>query len=124
MVKISDAELAVMELLWREGRPMPFAEIRAALEAGTDWKNSTIQTLVLRLRDKGVLAAENRGVVMYSAAVSREEYVQAAGQSFVDKLFGGSAKNLVAALFRGGQLNEADMAELQGYFKVPGGDGP
>jgi predicted transcriptional regulator len=111
--KISDSELAIMRILWREGRAMPFAEIRAELERETDWKKSTIQTLVSRLRDKGIISANSTYVTMYSANISQEEYVQTEGQTFIDKLFGGSAKNLVAALCRGGQLNEKDIDELR-----------
>ena len=115
-IKISDSELAVMEILWREERPMPFAEIRAELEANTQWKKSTIQTLVLRLRDKEAITAHQKYVTLYTPNISQEEYIQAQGQTFVDKLFGGSAKNLVAALCRSGQLDEGDIDELKAYF--------
>ena len=122
MVKIADSELEVMRLLWREGRPMPFGEIRAELEAKTGWKKSTIHTLVLRLRDKGIIAARHTYVTMYSANVSQEEYVQSEGQTFIDKVFDGSAKNLVAALCRGGKLEAKDIDELKTFFKVEGSD--
>ena len=122
MVKIADSELEVMRILWREGRPMPFGEIRAELEEKTDWKKSTIQTLVLRLRDKGIITAHDKYVTMYSANVSQEEYVQSEGQTFIDKLFDGSAKNLVATLCRSGQLDENDIDELKEFFNVEGSD--
>jgi len=118
--KISDSELEIMRILWREKRPMPFAEIRAELERKTDWKKSTIQTLVSRLRDKGIINAHNQYVTMYSPNISQEEYVQAEGRTFIDKLFDGSAKNLVAALCRTGQLDEGDIDELKSFFKVGG----
>lgn len=120
MTKISDAELAVMRILWRENRPMPFAEIRTALETNTGWKKSTIQTLILRLRDKGIISVHTTYVTMYSANITQEEYIQTEGQSLINKLFEGSAKNLVAALCRGGQLDEGDIDELKAYFKVEG----
>ena len=118
-VRISDAELEVMRILWREGRQMPFAEIRAELENKTGWKKSTIQTLMLRLRDKGIISAHNDYVIMYSPNVSREEYIQTEGRTFIDKLFDGSAKNLVAALCRSGQLGEGDIDELKEFFTMP-----
>jgi len=118
--KISDSELEVMRILWREGRPMPFAEIRAELEEKINWKKSTIQTLVLRLRDKGVITAQNKYVTLYTPNITQEEHIQTEGQTFVDKLFDGSAKNLAAALCRSGQLNENDIDELKAFFKVEG----
>lgn len=123
-IRISDSELEVMRILWREGRPMPFAEIRAELESKTDWKKSTIQTLVLRLRDKGIISARNTYVTLYSPNISQEEYIKSEGKTIIDKLFGGSAKNLVAALCRDGQLDENDIDDLKAYFKVERGDNP
>jgi len=122
MVKIADSEFEVMRILWREGRPMPFAEIRTELQAKTNWKKSTIQTLVLRLRDKGIINTHTTYVTMYSANISQDEYVKAEGQTFIDKLFDGSAKNLVATLCKNGQLDEKDIDDLKSFFKVDGGD--
>jgi len=122
MVKIADSELEVMRIIWREERPMPFGEIRAELEAKTGWKKSTIQTLVLRLRDKGAITAHEKYVTMYSANISQEEYIQSEGDTFIDKLFGGSAKNFVAALCRNGKLDEDDIDELKAYFTMDGDD--
>ena len=122
MVKIADSELEVMRILWREGRPMPFAEIRMELQAKTNWKKSTIQTLVLRLRDKGIINSHTTYVTMYSANISQDEYIKAEGQTFIDKLFDGSAKNLVATLCKNGQLDEKDIDDLKSFFKVDGSD--
>jgi len=122
MVKIADSELEVMRILWREGRPMPFAEIRMELQAKTNWKKSTIQTLVLRLRDKGIINSHTTYVTMYSANISQDEYIKAEGQTFIDKLFDGSAKNLVATLCKNGQLDEKDIDDLKSFFKVEGSD--
>ena len=122
MLKIADSELEIMRILWREGREMPFGEIRAELETTTGWKKSTIQTLVSRLRDKGAITVQDKYVTMYSANISQEEYTQSEGDSFIDKLFGGSAKNLVAALCRNGKLEESDIDELKSYFAMGGDD--
>jgi len=120
IAKISDAELEVMRILWREGRPLSFTEIRTALESKTDWKKSTIQTLVVRLRDKGIISTQNHYVTLYSPNVTEEEYVQTEGQSFINKLFDGSAKKLVAALCRSGKLGESDVDELKAFFEGGG----
>ncbi|MCL2200972.1 MAG: BlaI/MecI/CopY family transcriptional regulator [Oscillospiraceae bacterium] len=119
-MKIADSELEVMRILWREGRPMPFAEIRSELQRITGWKKSTIQTLVLRLRDKGIISAEDNYVTMYSPNVSKEEYLKTEGQSFINKLFDGSAKNFVAALCQNGHLDESDIDELKAFFTMDG----
>ena len=122
VTKIADSELEVMRILWQEGRPLSFSEIRTALEGKTDWKKSTIQTLLGRLRDKGVVGTQEHYVTLYSPNVSEAEYVKAEGQHFIDKLFDGSAMKLVTALCQSGQLDEGDVDELKAFFQM-GGDG-
>lgn len=121
-MKIADSELEVMRILWREGRPMSFAEIRKELEGKTKWSKSTIQTLVVRLRDKGIISTRDHYVTLYSPNITEEEHVQTEGQNFIDKLFDGSAKKLVTALCQSGQLKEKDIDELKAFFKM-GDDG-
>ncbi|MCL1854060.1 MAG: BlaI/MecI/CopY family transcriptional regulator [Peptococcaceae bacterium] len=111
-IKISDAELEVMRILWREKRPMGFMELRTELEGKMTWSKSTIHTLIARLRDKGVISTQFQNVTLYSAAISENEYLQ----SFIDILFDGSAKNYIAALCRNGDLNEQDIDELKAFF--------
>ena len=116
MARISDSELEVMRILWRENRPLSYTEIRTELMHTTDWKKSTIQTLVGRLRDKGIISAQEHYVALYTPNITEEEYVQTEGQSFINKLFGGSAKKMVAALYNGGKLDASDVDELRDFF--------
>ena len=120
--KIADSELEIMRILWREGRSLSYAEIRTELESTTDWKKSTIQTLLGRLREKGVISVHNHYVTLYSPNISQEDYVRLEGQNFINKLFDGNAKNLVAALCRNGQLDENDIDELKSFFKMDGSE--
>ena len=118
--KITDSELEVMRILWREGRPLSFAEIRKELESKTSWSKSTIQTLVVRLRDKGIIGTHNHYVTLYTHNITEEEYLRAEERNFLDKFFDGSAKKLVAALCKSGQLGENDIDELKDFFKMSG----
>ena len=120
--KIADSELEVMRILWRKGRPLSFAEIRSELEITTQWHKSTIQTLIVRLRDKGIISAHNQYVTLYTPNITKEEYLKAEGQTFLDKLFDGSAKKLVTALCQSGQLKENDIEELKSFFDMGGDD--
>jgi len=118
VAKIADSELEVMHILWQEGRPLSFSEIRTALAGKTDWKKSTIQTLLGRLRDKGVVSTHEHYVTLYSPNISEAEYVKTEGQHFIDKLFDGSAMKLVTALCQSGQLDENDVDELKAFFQM------
>lgn len=114
--KIQDSELEVMRVLWAAERALPLIEIRHVLSARCGWEDSTIKTLLRRLQAKGIVQLERRGV--YSAVITEDEYNQWSTHAFVNKIFAGSAKNLVASLVLGGQLDEKDIAELSAMFNA------
>lgn len=119
--KISNAELEVMRILWREKKPVSFTDIRVELQNTKGWEKSTINTLIRRLADKEVITAKKQGVLHYTPNISESEYVQAEEETMIDKLYDGDVKNFVAALCRRGKLSEADVDELKAYFKMGGG---
>ena len=119
--KIADAELEVMRILWREKRPLKVAEFRGELEQNKGWNKSTTQTLVTRLRDKGLIEpVERYGVARYVPLVTEDDYILSEERALLEKF--GSAKSLALAMVRNGHLTDADIDELQEYFKT-GGDG-
>ncbi|MDR1209973.1 MAG: BlaI/MecI/CopY family transcriptional regulator [Clostridiales bacterium] len=122
--KITDAELLMMRIFWRENRVLTFSDLRE-LEKTAGWKKTTVQTVMVRLRDKGVIAEvpgyDRRGdVAHYTAAVTEREYLMYESETMLGKLFDGSAVKMVAALRQGGKLSDEDIAELQAFFKVEG----
>ncbi len=112
---IQDAELAVLQVLWEAGEPLPLAAILETLHARRNWADSTVKTLLRRLQEKGAVTLQKRGV--YAAAIAREDYQGAANHSFLQKLYQGSAKSLVASLVQEGKLTQEDIAELTALFR-------
>ncbi|MCL1853409.1 MAG: BlaI/MecI/CopY family transcriptional regulator [Peptococcaceae bacterium] len=117
-INISAAELEVIRVLWREERPLTFAEIRGGLTDKAEWSRSTVQTLVVRLRDKGMINASSQYMALYTPNVTEQDYVQAEGHTFLNRLFNGNAKSFVSALCRNGELSQDDIDELRGFFDV------
>ena len=116
--RISDSELEVMRLLWEAGTPLPISEIRIAMQQRKGWEPTTVKTLVNRLVAKRVLAQEKRNVFYYIPLVSQEEYNSWATNQLIDKLYRGSAKNLVAALVHSDNLSDKDIQELRDFFRM------
>ena len=115
-IKIADAELEIMRILWREKRPLKVAEFRGELEENKGWNKSTIHTLATRLRDKGLIEpVERYGVARYVPLVTEDEYVLSEEKALLEKY--GSAKALALAMVRNGHLSDSDIKELQEYFK-------
>ncbi|MCL1852749.1 MAG: BlaI/MecI/CopY family transcriptional regulator [Peptococcaceae bacterium] len=116
--KIANSELEVMRILWREERPLTFTEIRQELENKMGWNKSTIYTLVLRLRKKGIISTRPGTVMLHSPTISKQEYLQMEEQSFLDKVFDGGTKNLLATLYQNRKLDDKTLAELKAYFEM------
>ena len=54
---ISDSEWLVLRCLWKQS-PMEIKDIVAMLQKETGWNANMVRTLVVRLQDKGVIAAK------------------------------------------------------------------
>jgi BlaI family penicillinase repressor len=122
--KITDGELKIMKIFWRENRALTFTDLRE-LEHTDGWKKSTVQTVMERLRRKGTIVEvpgyDRRGdVAHYTAAVSEEEFQFDESNTLLDKAFDGSAVKMVAALCQGGKLTDVEVAQLRDFFKMEG----
>ncbi|KFZ29256.1 beta-lactamase [Pseudidiomarina atlantica] len=113
MIEISNAELAVMKVLWHEA-PLPAADIVTRLQQTQDWQAKTIKTLLNRLVQKGALSFEQQGrAYLYQPTIAESDYQLHAGQSFVQRLFAGKVTPLVATFAAAEQLSKDDIAELK-----------
>lgn len=116
--KISDAELEVMRILWREKKALSFSDIRIELTDKMGWEKSTIATLLRRLQKKGGISVQEKEIHYYVPNVTKEDYIMSKKSGLIDKLYDGSIKNFVAALCQNGELTEADIDELKMYFRM------
>ena len=108
--KITEAELEVMEVLWEAGQALTLGQIKGAL---AEKNGDTVKTLLRRLCAKGAAAQEKRQVYYYRPLVSREELGCYRTRKLIDKLYAGSARQMVAALVEHDQLSGDDIAELR-----------
>lgn len=115
--RITEAELEVLKVLWRADAELPFVEIRQRLEEVSNWDSSTIKTLLRRLCKKGVVHSSKRDFYFYKPVISEAEYNEYVTQTLIDRIYSGSARNLVASLVHSKKLKEADIEELRNLLK-------
>lgn len=114
--RLPDAELAVMQALWAIGRPAARPELDAALESRR-WGPTTVLNLIARLEGKGFVSRQKQGKgYLYTALVSQAEYLEAESAHVLQRAFGGSAKQFIAALYAGQALSGQDIDELERYL--------
>jgi predicted transcriptional regulator len=111
--RISDAEHAVMEVLWKRA-PMTAMEVAEQVVAEKDWSLQTVKTLLSRLAAKAVVGTERDGRrFLYSPLVERDDYLTGVSRNFVDRLFGGKVTPLVAHLAEADELSADDIREIE-----------
>lgn len=115
--KVSDAELQVLQLLWDEA-PLGAAEVADRLGGSTGWSLATVKTLLSRLLAKKAVSAEPDGRrFRYRPAVAHDAIAGRQAGRLVERLFGGRVSPLVAQLAEQGDLDAADLAELEALVK-------
>lgn len=115
--RISDAEHAVMEVLWDES-PLTAQQVVERVTPDRDWSANTVKTLLGRLLGKNVIAHEADGRrYRYRPMVARDDYVEGESRRLMDRLFGGRVTPLVAHLAERDQLTDRDIAEIEALLK-------
>lgn len=115
--RISDAEHAVMEVLWEES-PLTAQEVVERVAPERDWSANTVKTLLGRLLAKQIIAHEAEGRrYLYRPLVARGDYVAGESRKLMDRLFGGRLTPLVAHLAERDALTADDIAEIEALLK-------
>lgn len=107
---LSDAQREIMEIVWDAGEAT-VSDVRAKLLKKRDVARNTVQTVMVRLEEKGWLKHRTSGrTFIYSAKVPRKTSLGAKVSHMVDRMFSGSPEQLMTALleYRGLSSEEAD----------------
>lgn len=115
--RISDAEHAVMEILW-EDSPLTANAVAERLSGSQSWSLPTVKTLLSRLLAKGALEAQADGRrFLYRPLIARADYVSGESRRLVDRLFGGRLSPLVAHLAEQEALTAEDISEIEALLR-------
>nr|WP_298928306.1 BlaI/MecI/CopY family transcriptional regulator [uncultured Erythrobacter sp.] len=115
--RISEAEHAVMEVLWDRDTATA-AEVCDEVCEKRGWSLPTVKTLLSRLVQKQAIETRPDGRrFLYSPLIQRSDYVGGESRRLVDRLFGGKAASLVAHLAESEALTGDDLAEIEALLK-------
>lgn len=110
-MSISNAEMKVMNHIWKTGAMITVPEMLAILnEEGEEWTYPTVATFLRRLEAKGILGVTKKGnKLCYFPLVSKEQYETKEAEGFVESKFGGSLKNFLVAFRGSDKISKKDM---------------
>ena len=113
-------ELQIMKAIWKLGASN-VGDVQKALPQKLAY--TTVQTMLNILERKGKLRRKLRGrAYVYSATVSEAKASRHAVRDLVDRMFGGSADELVMSLIKSRQIDPKRIAELSRRLEEEGGD--
>lgn len=111
--KISDAEQAVMQVLWIQGA-VPSQEIIAQINRGLSWAPTTVRTLLKRLVDKGFVGVEQQGKrYIYTPLISERESMTSAVDSLLTHVCSTKIGKTMAEIIERATLSHDDIALLE-----------
>ena len=84
------------------------------------WHPKTVKTFLSRLVRKKALGFRKEGrAYLYRPLVEEKDCVDAASESFLERVFGGSLKPMLAHFVERKKLSEEEIRELRRLLKLP-----
>lgn len=119
MQQISESELVLMKIIWKNGGSALYSYIMDELEKdNNEWKKNSVLTLLSRLVEKGFLKTAKIGRRNeYMAVIVEQEYQAAQTQNFLDRVYGGNVSGLVSTLLQQDILSEEEMKEIEAFWQ-------
>jgi len=110
-IKLFDSELKIMEILWREGDTTAkrLAEI---LKEQISWSKTTTYTIIKKCIEKGAVERREPNFVCHPL-VTIEEAREYETTELINKMYDGSADQLVASLLGGKILSKEEIERLK-----------
>ena len=118
--RISETEWELMKVVWAQA-PCSAGQITEALtRQDPTWHPATVKAFLNRLVGKGALGYRKDGrAYFYRPLVKQEDCVDAASESFLERVFGGSLKPMLAHFVGRRKLSEEEIRELRRLLKNP-----
>jgi predicted transcriptional regulator len=115
---VTDAELAVLQVLWDSPGATRRQITDALYPGGGPAHYTTVQKLLERLGAKGYVSRGRLGGVRtFTAAVGRDALISQRLRDVADKLCGGSLTPLLMNLVRAGSLSDGQLQQLRDLIK-------
>jgi BlaI family penicillinase repressor len=115
--RITETEWEVMRVIWAHS-PLAAQDIIDTLSARDHWHPKTVRTLLGRLVKRRALGFQREGrAYLYRPLVAEKDCIAAASESFLDRIFGGSLKPMLAHFVESRRLTADEIAELKRLLK-------
>ena len=116
--RISETEWEVMKIIWTQAPCTAGQIIDLLTRTDPTWHPKTVKAFLTRLVKKRVLGFRKEGrAYLYRPLVREGECVAAASESFLERVFGGSLKPMLAHVVERKQLSAEEVRELKNLLE-------
>ena len=116
-LSLADGEWKLMNLLW-EDSPLTISAMVERLADDTGWSKATVNIMLGRLSEKGVIWADTSGrAKLFYPKVSRDEAVKQEARKTLARIKTGGLGLLVNTMARECELSDSDIEELYRELK-------
>ena len=111
-MKLTEAEWAVMEILWG-GERFSLSEAVTALKPVKGWNKNTVFTYLTRMEHKGLVVIDRSHTKPYAAAVTREDCAREERDDLLSRVYGGATGDLIAAFLKESSISKDEVERLR-----------
>ncbi|MDE7477798.1 MAG: BlaI/MecI/CopY family transcriptional regulator [Lachnospiraceae bacterium] len=109
---LGQSEWIIMEKLW-EQQPRTIMQLFHSLEKDPGWSKSTVNTLLGRMVDKGIIYYEDGGKArQYYAKIKREAAALAETENLLSRVYKGSVSMMMSTLVKKRNFTKEEIHEL------------
>jgi predicted transcriptional regulator len=113
----TEAELEILQVLWERG-PRTVREVQEILDAKRPTGYTTVLKLLQVMFEKGyVTRDETERTHLYQAALAREDVQTQIVETLIEKVFGGSANELVMRALGSAGATPEELAQIRAVIE-------
>ncbi len=113
MLKLSDSEIYIMQIIWKYGKVTSF-DILDEIKNDDTISENGIRTLLGRMVRKGAIRiTEKKGkTYIYEALINKDDFLRKEGNNFLENIYQGAINSMLLNFVKENKLTKKDVHEL------------
>lgn len=113
MIKLSEAEICIMHIIWKNGKTTSF-DIIDEVKRSQKISENTIRTLLARMVKKGAIKiTEKQGkTYIYESCINEDEFLRIEGNNFLENVYQGAINAMLLNFVKENKLTKKDVEDL------------
>lgn len=113
MIKLSDSEICIMHIIWKNGKTTSF-DIIDEVKKSNKISENAIRTLLARMVKKGAIKITQKQskTYIYEACIDEENFLRNEGNSFLENVYQGAINSMLLNFVKDNKLTKKDVEEL------------